>query len=85
MIELAAPVTRDGVTISSVRLFEPRASDILAITLAEKEPGGEIAATLRTIERLTDLPEWAIEQLGQDDLAAVAAACDAAFRQGAVN
>lgn len=85
MIELAAPIARDGVNIEKVHLFEPRASDILAITLAEKEPGGEIAATLRTIERMTDLPSWAVEQLGQDDLAAVAAACDAAFRQGAVN
>lgn len=85
MIALSAPITRDGVNIEKVRFFTPRASDILAITLAEGQPGGEIAATLRTIERLTDLPVWAVELLGQDDLAAVAAACDAAFRQGAVN
>ncbi len=85
MIALAHPITRDGITIEQVRLFEPRASDILAITMAEGQPGGEITATLRTIERLTDLPTWAIEQLGQDDLAAVATACDAAFRQGTVN
>lgn len=85
MIALSVPITRDGTMITHVCLFTPRASDILAITLAEGQPGGEIAATLRTIERLTDLPEWAIELLGQDDLAAVAAACDAAFRQGAVN
>lgn len=85
MIALSAPIVRGNVIIEKVHMFEPRASDILAITLAEGQPGGEIAATLRTIERLTDLPEWAIELLGQDDLAAVAAACDAAFRQGTVN
>lgn len=85
MIALIHPITRDGSTIKEVRLFEPRASDILAITMAEGPPGGEITATLRTIERLTDLPTWAIEQLGQDDLAEVATACDAAFRQGTVN
>lgn len=80
MIELSAHITRDGVTISSVRLFEPRASDIRAIADADAAaPNCTVRASLVTIERLTDLPIWAIELLSQDDLLAVGTACDALF------
>lgn len=78
-MNLEHPITRDDHTISTVRLFVPRADDMRRVALAEAEPGGDLVATLRTIERLTDLPTWAVDELKHNDLMAIGAACDALF------
>lgn len=78
-LTLECPITRDDHTISTVRLFVPRAGDMVRVAIAETETGGELTATLRTIERLTDLPNWAVDELKHNDLMAIGAACDALF------
>jgi hypothetical protein len=77
--ELSIPITRDEVTITAVRIFRPRAEDMRVIVEAEGAPGGEMAASMATIARLTDLPGWAIEQLSYPDVLALGSATDAMF------
>lgn len=77
--QLSNPITRDGETISEVRVFAPRAEDMRRIVEAEDVPGGEMAASMTTIGRLTDLPGWAIELLSHEDLIGLGTATDAMF------
>jgi len=78
---LRHPIGRDGATITEARIFAPRADDMRRIVAAEDQPGGEMAAAMLTIARLTDLPEWAIEQLSRDDLMGLGDATDATFAE----
>jgi len=76
---LRHPIARDGETITEARIFAPRADDMRRIVQAEDQPGGEMVASMLTIARLTDLAEWAIEQLSREDLMGLGNATDAMF------
>lgn len=67
-IDLAYPISHEGMTISSLELRRPTVNDVMSVN---REGGGPAEIELRMVSILSGLPAEAVGKLDMQDYAAV--------------